>query len=99
MIVTAPAAFRFTYEAMPERHEQVASLLAGEALSGPDALPDVLLALMRDIGAPPGSARSATPRTTCPRSSRARCKQQRLLVGAPRDVTERDLAQILTASL
>ena len=29
VIVTAPAAFRFTYEAAPERHEHVAALLAG----------------------------------------------------------------------
>ena len=28
VIVTAPAAFRFTYDAMPERHHQVAELLA-----------------------------------------------------------------------
>src|SRR3954452_11736714 len=30
VIVSAPAAFRFTYEAMPERHHHVAELLAGE---------------------------------------------------------------------
>ena len=44
VIVTAPAAFRFTYEAMPERHHQVAELLAGEPIAdpGPDTLPDVL---------------------------------------------------------
>ena len=36
MIVTAPAAFRFTYEA-PERHDHVAELLAGEPIS--DAAP------------------------------------------------------------
>ena len=73
VIVTAPAAFRFTYEAMPERHEQVASLLAGEPVRGPDALPDVLRALMRDVDAPARRrARSATPRTTSPRWSRAR---------------------------
>ena len=30
VIVTAPAAFRFTYEAAPERHHRVAELLAGE---------------------------------------------------------------------
>src|SRR5947209_18267046 len=42
VIVTAPAAFRFTYEAAPERHHQVASLLAGRPLEdpGPDTLPE-----------------------------------------------------------
>ena len=99
VIVTAPAAFRFTYEAMPERHEQVASLLAGEAVSGPDALPDVLLALMRDIGAPAGVGAFGYTEDDVPALVEGALQQQRLLVGAPRDVTERDLAQILTASL
>ena len=58
VIVTAPAAFRFTYEAMPERHHRVAEWLAGEPIDdpGPDTLPDVLRALMRDVGAPRGVA-------------------------------------------
>ena len=44
VIVTAPAAFRFTYEAAPERHEHVARAArrARRADRGPDALPDVL---------------------------------------------------------
>ena len=60
VIVTAPAAFRFTYEAMPERHHQVAELLAGEPIAdpGPDTLPDVLRQLMRDVGAPRGHRRA-----------------------------------------
>ena len=74
MIVTAPAAFRFTYEAEPERHHHVAELLAGGRIEdpGPDTLPDVLLELMQDVGAPAASPSSATPRTTSRRSSRAR---------------------------
>ena len=56
MIVTAPAAFRFTYDADPERHHHVAALLNGEPIEdlGPDTLPEVLRALMRDVGAPSG---------------------------------------------
>ncbi|HEY2637052.1 MAG TPA: hydroxyacid-oxoacid transhydrogenase, partial [Solirubrobacteraceae bacterium] len=56
VIVTAPAAFRFTYEAMPERHEQVARLLGHEGDGGPDALPDELRRLMQDLDAPSGVA-------------------------------------------
>ncbi len=58
VIVTAPAAFRFTYAAMPERHRHVAELLLGEAIEQPghDTLPDVLRELMRDVGAPRGVA-------------------------------------------
>src|SRR5436305_9428051 len=56
VIVTAPTAFRFTYDAMPERHHHVAALLGGEPPDepGPDTLPDVLRQLMRDVAAPPG---------------------------------------------
>ena len=35
VIVTAPAAFRFTYESDPERHHRAASLLAGETSKAP----------------------------------------------------------------
>ena len=49
LIVTAPAAFRFTYEAMPEKHHEAAERLTGGPVDpGPDALPDALLTLMRD---------------------------------------------------
>ena len=55
--LTAPAAFRFTFEAAPERHLRAARLLDPDApADGPDALPGVLLRLMRDIGLPNGLA-------------------------------------------
>ena len=72
MIVTAPAAFRYTYEADPDRHHRVAALLTGEPAEGADALPDALTALMRDVGAPMGIGELATARTTSRRSSRGR---------------------------
>jgi hydroxyacid-oxoacid transhydrogenase len=58
VIVTAPAAFRFTYDAMPGRHRKVAELLAGEPISdpGPDTLPHILRQLMKDVNAPCGVA-------------------------------------------
>jgi alcohol dehydrogenase class IV len=101
VIVTAPAAFRFTYEAMPERHHEVAELLAAEPISdpGPDTLPDVLRTLMRDIDAPSGIAELGYTEDDVPELVEGALKQQRLLVGAPREVTERDLAHILNASM
>jgi alcohol dehydrogenase class IV len=101
VIVTAPAAFRFTYEALPERHHHVAELLAGEPLddAGPDTLPDVLRELMRDIGAPRGLAELGYTENDVPDLVEGTLKQQRLLVGSPRDVTEADIAHILNASM
>ena len=101
VIVTAPAAFRFTYEAMPERHHQVAGWLAGEPIAdpGPDTLPDVLRTLMRDIDAPRGIAELGYTEDDVPALVEGTMKQQRLLVGAPREVSETDIAHILNASM
>jgi hydroxyacid-oxoacid transhydrogenase len=99
VIVTAPAAFRFTYEAAPERHERAAELLTGERASGPDALPDALRALMRDVGAPSGIAELGYGEEDIPALVDGALKQQRLLVIAPREPSRDDLAAILRASL
>ena len=100
VIVTAPAAFRFTYEAAPERHHHVAGLLAGEpfADAGADTLPDVLRALMRDIDAPRGIAELGYDENDVPALVEGALKQRRLLVVSPRDVTGDDLGHILNAS-
>jgi hydroxyacid-oxoacid transhydrogenase len=98
VIVTAPAAFRFTYEASPERHERVAALL-GHAATGPDALPDALRALMRDVGAPGGVAELGYTADDVPALVEGALAQQRLLAVAPREAGPEDVAAILRASL
>jgi hydroxyacid-oxoacid transhydrogenase len=99
VIVTAPAAFRFTYEADPERHHRVAELLSGEPADGPDALPDVLSALMRDVGAPTGIGELGYEEDDIPALVEGALKQQRLLVISPREAGPNELAAILRASL
>jgi alcohol dehydrogenase class IV len=101
VIVTAPAAFRFTYEAQPERHRQVAELLAGERIQNPDedTLPDILLSLMKDVGAPRGIREFGYDESDIDALVEGAMKQQRLLVGAPKGVTEDDLANILRESM
>jgi hydroxyacid-oxoacid transhydrogenase len=101
VIVTAPAAFRFTYDAMPERHVHVASLLAGGPVSdpGPDALPEVLLALMRDVRAPRGVAALGYGEDDIPDLVAGALAQERLLAVAPKRVGEGDLRHIITASM
>ena len=101
VIVTAPAAFRFTYDAMPERHLHVAELLAGGPIDGPgpDTLPEVLLALMRDVDAPRGIAALGYGEDDIPQIVDGALKQQRLLAGTPKRVTADDLRHIVTASM
>ncbi len=101
VIVTAPAAFRFTYDAMPERHHHVAELLAGEPIpdAGPDTLPDILRALMRDIDAPRGVAELGYGEDEIPALVEGALKQQRLLAVAPKEVGPDDLRHIITASM
>jgi hydroxyacid-oxoacid transhydrogenase len=101
VIVTAPAAFRFTYEAAPERHHRVAELLVGEPISdpGPDTLPDVLRRLMRDVAAPCGIAELGYTEDDVPALVEGALKQQRLLVIAPREPSADDLHHIITASM
>ncbi|MEA2481008.1 MAG: hydroxyacid-oxoacid transhydrogenase [Thermoleophilaceae bacterium] len=99
VIVTAPAAFRFTYDADPERHHRAAELLTGERSDTPDALPDALRELMRDVGAPSGIAELGYGEDDVPELVEGALKQERLLSIAPKEPGESDLAHILNASM
>jgi len=101
VIVTAPASFRFTYDAMPERHHEVAELLAGEKINNPNenTLPEILIQLMKDVGAPKGVRELGYDESDIDDLVEGAMKQQRLLVGTPKDVTEDDLANILRESM
>jgi hydroxyacid-oxoacid transhydrogenase len=98
--LTAPEAFRWTFEAGPDRHLRAAALLApGHAYDGPDALPAVLADLMRDIGIPNGLGAVGYGKSDVPDLVEGAMKQQRLLATAPREVTEDDAAAILERSV
>ena len=101
VIVTAPATFRFTYDAMPERHQQVAELLAGERIENADenTLPEIIIQLMKDVGAPSGVRELGYGEEEIDDLVDGAMKQQRLLVGAPKKVSEEDLANILRESM
>ena len=98
--LTAAEAFRFTFEAAPERHLRAARLLDPDCRAdGPDALPGVLLALMRDIGLPNGLAEVGYGDADVDDLVDGALKQQRLLATAPRDVTGEDLAGVIRGSM
>ncbi|MGY1712421.1 hydroxyacid-oxoacid transhydrogenase [Geodermatophilus sp. SYSU D00758] len=100
--LTAPEAFRFTFDADPERHLRAARLLdpAAEQTDDPrEFLPAVLTALMRDIDIPAGLGAVGYDEGDVPDLVEGAMKQQRLLATAPRDVTEDDVAGILRRSM
>ena len=100
--LTAPASFRFTFDADPERHVRAAEMLAPGAdrpKDDRDFLPSVLADLMRDIGIPNGLAAVGYGEADVPDLVEGTLKQQRLLATAPREVTEEDAAGILRDSL
>ncbi|NEK58686.1 iron-containing alcohol dehydrogenase [Geodermatophilus sabuli] len=100
--LTAPEAFRFTFDAAPERHLRAARLLAPDAEQTDDPaefLPAVLTALMRDIDLPAGIGAVGYHEGDVPDLVEGTMKQQRLLATAPKDVSEEDVAGILTRSL
>jgi len=98
--LTAAEAFRFTFEAAPERHLHAARLLDPDGTAdGPDALPGVLLALMRDVGLPNGLAEVGYGDADVGDLVEGSLKQERLLATAPRDVTGEDLAGVIRGSM
>ena len=100
--LTAPEAFRFTFDAAPGRHLQAAQLLdPGAAAAGQDAelLPSALTVLMKDIGIPNGVAAVGYTTGDIPDLVAGAMKQQRLLATCPKPVTGDDLAGIFERSM
>ena len=102
--LTAPACFRFTAPTNPEKHARIAKLLGvhTEGLSASDVamlLPDAIVRLLKDVGCPNGLSAVGYTTEDIPKMVEGGWKQQRLLVGSPRPVTERDLHRILEESM
>ena len=98
--LTAPEAFRFTFDASPERHLRAARLLEPAVDgAGPDVLPGVLSRLMRDIGIPNGLAEVGYGMADVDDLVEGALKQQRLLATAPKAVTDDDLARVFRGSM
>lgn len=100
--LTAPAAFRFTFSASPERHVRAAELLAPDAVrpdNPADFLPQVLAGIMRDVGIPSGIGEVGFAAGDIDSLVEGTMKQQRLLATAPLAVVEEDVATILNNSI
>jgi len=104
VVVNAPAAFRFTAEAAPERHLDVAAALGADtAGAAPDDAGDVLaerlMSMMRETGIPNGLQEIGYRDNDVPALVQGAFPQQRLLVMAPRPVSEDDLADLFRAAM
>jgi alcohol dehydrogenase class IV len=100
--LTAPDAFRFTFEATPDRHVHAAQLLGPKSEQPNDTrqwLPQVLSELMRDIEIPNGIAAVGYQSGDIPDLVEGTMAQQRLLVLSPKPVTEDNLSGIYERSM
>jgi alcohol dehydrogenase class IV len=98
--LTAPAAFRFTFDAAPERHLRAARILDPKAKGdGPEVLAGVVTRLMKTIGLPNGLAEVGYGAGDVDDLVAGATQQQRLLATAPKTPTEEDLAQVFVASM
>jgi hydroxyacid-oxoacid transhydrogenase len=103
VVITAPSTFRWTYPANPERHVRAAQLLGANVngLSSAEmreVLPNTLLSLMRDTGIVNGLAALGYGESDIGALIEGTLKQQRLLVGCPRDVGAEQLDHIIRGS-
>jgi alcohol dehydrogenase class IV len=92
--VTAPAAFRFVADGVPERCAKAARLL-----DGGDDLAASLERLMEDVGAPTHLREIGYGEDDVAAIVRGALDQRRLLVGSPKEVGSAELEAILRASL
>ncbi len=100
--LTAPATFRFTFDASPERHLRAARLLDPSSANepdGPEVLPGVLVRLLRDVGLPNGLTEVGYGAADVDDLVGGSRQQTRLLAIAPKDVTDDDLAAVFRGSL
>jgi hydroxyacid-oxoacid transhydrogenase len=100
VILTAPSVFRFTYPTAPERHLHAAELMGYPVAGLSDverrqALPQALMALMRDVGIPNGLSAVGYRESDVAALVDGTLKQPRLLAGAPRAVGVTELDWIL----
>ena len=100
--LTAPEAFRFSFESAPERHLRAAELMdprADRHSTPSEQLPSVLVSLMRDIDIPNGIGGVGYTESDVPDLVPGTMKQARLLATCPKTPTEDDIAGILTRSI
>lgn len=102
--VSAPAIFRYTAEAAPQRHFEAAGYLradlegAGPADSG-EALATRLIELMRKTGVPNGLSGVGFARADVPALAESSARQLRAIANSPRETNRVDIENIYAAAI
>jgi hydroxyacid-oxoacid transhydrogenase len=104
VVLNAPAAFRFTGPACPERHLQAAALMGADVsrASPADAgkiLADVLIELMQRLNVPNGLSAVGYTRDDIPALVEGTLPQHRVIKLSPRPVGGEELTQLFEESL
>lgn len=104
VIVNAPAAFRFTACACPERHIEGAELLGADVRGAGledagEIVADRLMALMKATGMPNGVGGVGYGEADVDALAAGAHAQQRLIGNAPRSVSEEDLRGLYRAAM
>lgn len=104
VVLNAPAAFRFTAPACPERHLQAAEALGADvsAARPEDAgriLSDLVIDFMKRLHIPNGLSAIGYSRDDIPKLVQGTVPQHRVIKLSPRPVGEEDLAQIFEDAL
>jgi hydroxyacid-oxoacid transhydrogenase len=99
VVINAPAAFRFTASASPQRHLEAAAALGvdvdgAQPQDAGEILARAFIALMRETGLPSGIAALGYGQADVPALAAGAFAQQRPLVMAPCSVTLQDLERL-----
>jgi len=102
--IGAPAAFRFTGAACPEKHLQVAALMGVDTTGaardqGGAVLANAVARLMREVGIPNGISELGFGESDLEALTEGTMKQQRLLAQSPCPVGQRDVEELFRNSL
>jgi hydroxyacid-oxoacid transhydrogenase len=103
VILSAPAVFRFTAAANPERHLEAALLMGAppttHASDAGQALSDALIPLMKDLGVPNGLQAVGLNDTDIPKLVQGTLPQHRVTKLAPRQADQDALANLFREGL
>lgn len=104
VVLHAPAVFRFTASACPQRHLRAAELMGAEVSDCPDenageVLADCFIQLMRRLQMPSGLAAIGFSAADAPALARGTLPQHRVTKLSPREASESDLVAMFEASM